>query len=457
MKSTLIMLCILGTSLAGSAQDKSFDLSKYKFPDFKRHELEFNFNSSGQSSNWNGNRNNYETGSWDTVQYKNLEDYTIFSLNYNYIHNTRKKQLSINSNFNSSYRFSKYSTDEETTFYHSPLANFSIYADQKYYLTENKWFLEISPGFESEIWSTNEKYFTSEVVYSKQRGNSFSAQFGLGGGIGRIENITEFWQAYYILEGLNKQGSLLREPSEKDIYELATLASQLKSKRFFDSRLKKIDEMKSIDSLMHKTNLIDKSDIYYFNTLNDYWNFANISNRSSGRVLKVLMTPEVSHRFFKELGKLEHTTNETHLNTQIDFQCYKQLNLFWERILNVNFINQTTLDDDSEHLIRNYPNNLFQFNSGIGWNFYPNFRTSFNSGLSYQASQFVGELNPQDIKYVKEWSNNVGLHSSVYYYLSPQLRFEGNINASHSDNKQFSTRRDWLSISYSLGFRYAIF
>ena len=52
MRLTLTLLCILGVSLAGSSQDKNFDLSKYKFPDYKRHQLEFNFNSSGNSNSY---------------------------------------------------------------------------------------------------------------------------------------------------------------------------------------------------------------------------------------------------------------------------------------------------------------------------------------------------------------------------------------------------------------------
>ncbi|MDO9615600.1 MAG: hypothetical protein Q7J86_13880, partial [Bacteroidota bacterium] len=52
MKQTFTVLCILCLSFAGFSQDKNFDLSKYKFPDYKRHELELNFNSNGRSHSY---------------------------------------------------------------------------------------------------------------------------------------------------------------------------------------------------------------------------------------------------------------------------------------------------------------------------------------------------------------------------------------------------------------------
>ena len=52
MKPTTTLLCIIFLSFTGFSQDKNFDLSKYKFPDYKRHELELNFNSSGRSESY---------------------------------------------------------------------------------------------------------------------------------------------------------------------------------------------------------------------------------------------------------------------------------------------------------------------------------------------------------------------------------------------------------------------
>ena len=454
MKRTIATLCLLGAALTGFCQDKNFDLSRYKFPDYKRHELELNFNSNGRSSSWSAINGSNPDGTWRTVDYKDVYNNSVINLGYNFTNNTRKRQENIYSSFSSSYRFDKSSNELGTTTFSSPDANFRISDEEKYYLTENKWFLEVDPEFDFQIGSDNYKSPNTDDI--KRRRNAFNAQIGLGGGIGRMEYVSDYWQAYYILEELKKQGSLVRNLEEKDIYEFATLTSQLKSKRFFDFRLKKIEEMKSLDSLMHENHLIEQEDISYFSTLSDYWNFANISNRSSGRVLKILVTPMVSHRFDKELGGWKQTNNTTYLKSEINFQCSKQLNLYWERNFNLNFSNMTTINNDFNSFYE-YPKNFLQINSNLGWNYYPNFRTQFRTMLSYHATQFASGLNQAETAYKKVWSNNVELNSSIYYYLSPQLRINGNISANYYDKKPNSEQKEKLDIYYTLGFQYSIF
>lgn len=453
MKQSLILFCILVATWMGNAQDKNFDLSKYKFPDYKRHEMELNFNSSGNSSRWSAIYENTGDGISRTIDYKDSYNNSNIELGYSLIKNTRKRQENIYSSLRSSYRFDKSVDELGTSTFSSPIANLNISVEEKYYLTENKWFLEVDPQFDSEIWSVNEKSPT--IVESKRRGNRFYAQLGLGAGIGRMELVSDYWQAYYILGDLKKQGSLLRDLEEKDIYEFATLASQLKNKRFFDSRLKKIDEMKSIDSLMQKQHLTEHGDISYFTTLNDYWNFANISYRSSGRVLKILLTPVHGYRFDKELGKITNTIHETNLSTGIDFSSAKQLNLFWERYFHLSLSNQTKFDENGS--IIKYPKNFQGINSGMSWNYYPNFRTQFKTSISYIGSQFASGVNQDETKYKKAWSNALFFLSSAYYYLSPQLRIEASIRAYYIDKRHDLGPKEKLDITYSLGFRYAIF
>jgi hypothetical protein len=423
------------------SQDKNFDLSKYKFPDYKRHLLEFNFNSNGNSSSWSD-------------IYKQSNNTSGFNLSYNFVKSTRKRVESLSSTLNTSYDFSKSvnESDKITNKYIS--GYFSIDASERYYLTEDKWFLEIDPGFYSNIGrNTSDGTSTGKL---KSSTNYFGIELGLGAGIGRIENVTEFWQAYYILEGMKKQGLLSRQTSSDDVSQLATLSSQLKSKRFFDSRLKKIDEMKSLDSLMHVTGLVENSDISYFNTINDYWNFANIPTRQSGKLLKLLVTPLVSRNFYNLSNGEKHTTNTTSLRTALDFQCHKQMNLFWERFFYLNLSNNTTIDSD-ENIVYKYPKNFLRVNSNAGFDYYPNFRTQVRASVNYLVYQYMDELNEANTAYLKSWSNNLSLNCNVYYYISPQLRIEGIVGANYADQISGSSQKDKVYLSYNLGFRYAIF
>jgi hypothetical protein len=107
MKQTIATLLILGSSITGFSQDKNFDLSKYKFPDYKRHELELNFNSSGSSNS------NYSvippTDSYSGTTYdsSNSNFNSYFKLGYNYENFTRKRIDHFYSSLTGQYDYSK--------------------------------------------------------------------------------------------------------------------------------------------------------------------------------------------------------------------------------------------------------------------------------------------------------------------------------------------------------------
>jgi hypothetical protein len=278
MKQTIVTLCILGASLLVYAQDKNFDLSKYKFPDYKRHELNFNFNSNG--SNY---KNSYDKPSNNGIGniVRNVNSYysshSNFSLGYQYDYLTRSRIDQVHASLSGQYDFTKVHSSTENTKQMNPNLSLNFGGSRRYYLTEDKLFLELAPDLGYNI--SEIKRTTGGIVDTNNKSNSFNALIDLGVGMGRMEKVSDLWQAYYILEKLKKQKSLVRELNEKDIFEFASFASKLKNKRFFDARLRKIAELQAIDSLLHKQGLIEGSDISYFTTLNDYWSFAYFRDR----------------------------------------------------------------------------------------------------------------------------------------------------------------------------------
>ncbi|MFY9152981.1 MAG: hypothetical protein WAO52_13260 [Prolixibacteraceae bacterium] len=453
MKNTLIMLCILCASFNGMAQDKDFDLSKYKFPDYKRHQLDFNFNSRGSNTSWSDYVFDSD-GVKQNIDYQNSSGNSYLNLLYTTVRSTRIRVENISSYVDGSTYFSKSVDETGTKKFNNQSINLGFSAIERYYLKENSWFVEVNPNFDFSLWAANDKNQTTDKFQSS--GNNFSINLGIGGGIGRIEDVTEFWQAYYILEGLKKHGLLDRNPSLKDVTDLATLASQLKSKRFFDFRIKKMEEMTSLDSMMRQSGFIEHSDIAYFNIMNDYWSFANVSNRSSGKILKVMVTPMVSHRFDNPYFDENRTQNSTYLNSGLYFQCAKQINLFWERNFNFNLTNKSTIDTDETSFYK-LPKNYLKLNSTFGYSFYPNFRTIVRTYLNYNAKQYSHSLNQSNTEYLKSWSTNLSLNAQVNYYISPQLTVQGNFAANYVDEEQNISQKDKLYLSYNLGFTYAIF
>lgn len=451
MKQTIVFLCILGASLLVNAQDKNFDLSKYKFPDYKRHELNFNFNSTG--SNY---KNSYDEPSNNGIGniVRNVNSYysshSNFSLGYQYDYLTRNRIDQLHASLSGQYDFTKVHSSIENTKQMNPNLSLNFGGSRRYYLTEDKLFLEVAPDLGYNI--SEIKRTTGGIVDTNNKSNSFNALIDLGVGIGRMEKVSDLWQAYYILEKLKGQNSLVRELDEKDIFEFASFASKLKNKRFFDARLRKIAELQAMDSLLHKQGLIKASDISYFTTLNDYWSFAYFRDRESGRVLKFWLSPQYSRYYYKSVGTSSQISTDTKLFSNLSFNCTKQLNLFWDRHLNVLLSNETLIDKTGSNS-DNYPENIFHTDVNFGFDFFPNSRTSVSASVGYGGSE--GIYQEYSNTFIKQWSNRIYFGLDGVYYVSPQLQITGSYRIGYSDKiyNAFNT----TNMNYNLGLRYAIF
>lgn len=453
MKTTLSILCVVGTILLSFGQDKNFDLSRYKFPDYKRHELEFNIGSNGRISRWSQIYSSPEGGSWKNIDQKNSYSNSSLNLYYSFIRNTRERQENIYSDINTTYFSDKIVNETGSKTTNSFNTDLSVFANERFYLTENKWFLEVNPGLSADIGSSSEKL--PEQIKSKRNGHSLNLGVDLGGGIGRIEHKSDLWQAYYILKDLEKQGILSRSLEENDFFEFAKTASHLKSKRFFDFRLKKIDEMKSLDSLLQKNKLITDGSVAYYSTLSDYWNFATIAERFSGKVINMLIAPLYRYQYSYESEKNKTTNNSTEVSSSANFSYIKQLNLFWDQFFNVNLENITYLNGNDFGY--DYPDNLLKISSSMGYSYFPNFRTQFKTSFLYWGRQYNSGINENQTRITTAWSNYLKFDSSLYYYISPQVRIEANIGINYWDKIPGNVQEKKLTTSYGFSLKYAIF
>ena len=451
MKRSLLMLCILGTSLVASSQDKSFDLSNYKFPDYKRHELEFNFNSNG-----NGQKNTSESPDYSNNGVITKYDYSSFNsqssatLDYNYNYLTRKRIDYLHSTLSGNYDYSMSNGLNDKVKVSDPDFNLSLNGSRTMYLHENKFFLEGETNLSFHQYNSNRT--VNNQYYTKNLTNYLDFSVSLGVGIGRMEMVSDLWQAYYILEKLKKQGSLSKELTNENVYEFAYQASRLKNKRFFDARLRKIAELQSLDSLLHKQGLIADTDISYFTTLNDYWSYGTFQDRQSGRVLKFWISPEYARAYYKPSGETSNLSYKTSLSSNISYTCTKQLNLYWERHFNVLLSNETRINSNGPSY-SGYPDNIRMTNLNYGYGFFPDSRTSISGYLGY-TGQTLFITNSTSYS-PNLWMNMVYVNFKGYYYLSPQLQITGTINFSYRDKGVKITNE--FDTSYNLGLRYAIF
>ena len=439
MKKLILLTLVLWCTVSSFSQNKNFDLSKYKLPDIKRHQLDLSFNLGGGQNNYTEN---------DEVDIRNKHFNSEAFFDYNFYFNSRKKIINSTTSLSPSFLYKKEkegSTIEDTN--RESEIHFNTKCESSFFQNEKNLFLHIAP--ELILVHSKEKSKRNSETNFDYTYNSFEASVGLGIGKGRLEPVSDLWQSYFILESLNKDGLLNRELNESDIEEFATLSSQLKNKRFFDYRLRKIEEMKALDSLLHNQQLITNTNINYFTILNDYWSFANVSDRYSGSEIKFISTP----RFYSWSNKNSNSQNDRDesffdITSKISFKNSKQINLFWERNLWCEVSSRNILDREEDTA-----NDFLSGSIGFEYNYFPNFRTSIQSGLSVTARESNVYSNGD---LLKKWINETYLHSSINYYISPQLRLSGTIGLSYI-NKLNYRLTDILNIGYQLNLAYAIF
>jgi len=264
--------------------------------------------------------------------------------------------------------------------------------------------------------------------------------------------VSDLWQAHFILEKLKKEKIISKELTDENVYEFAYLSSSIKNKRFFDSRLRKIAELQSLDSLLRKQALVSESDISYFTLLNDYWSFGDFPDRQSGRVMKFWISPEYERAYSKNAPENSYNPHKTSLISTASFNCSKQLNLFWERRVNFSLSYEAVLDKSGIYYTSYQKNNLSP-NLNFGFGFFPDSRTSISGYLGYSGrNQFIS--NTMTVL-PKQWINSIFFNFNGYYYISPQLQLTGSFRLSYNDKGYQSTENFFTQ--YNLGLRYANF
>ncbi len=442
MKKQFTILSLSLLAAMGYAQDKNFNLSKYKFPDYKRHELEFNFNSVGSSSN---HTFTYPIDDINTTQkYKSSKFQSNFDTEYKYSNFTRKRIDQLNISFFGSYNYYKTENYNSKSKEISPNLNLEIEASRKNYLKKDKLFIGEVLTFSSSY--SRDKY-TENTTLSDSKSYNTKLGLGISIGSGRIEHVSDLWQGYYILTKLKQQNSLDRELKEQDIFEFSKFISQLHNKRFFDYRQRKITEFQALDSMLYSQKLIDRTDMRYFTTLNDYWSYPSYFDRKSGKEIVFQLLPNTDIYRDEYTGGSVYTPRKTSLKSDISFEHNKQINLFWERRFFIGAECQTLIEKNS-YINSNYPTNLFSSFISISYGFYPNTRTNISASLSYRGYEFETSLN-------KAWNNYPSANLGFTYFISPQLQFTGSFFSNYSTSKHYS--HHGYDFSYNLGLRYAIF
>jgi len=287
---TLLFALIFTVSVYSQIQLDEFKLSDYKLPDIKRHKLDVNFDLNGgiQLTDYFSEKSYYNSTTGRGV----------FMPAYSFYRNSRKYQGQQEARFNLDYYAGKWDNQQE--FYDgnkyfqdhnskSFQTGLDLFSENRFYMGDEISYFEVNFNSQIEYYSSSiESSTTGDINVldfyqnSKHKSHLYKIEMPVLVGFGRVEQVQDSRHALFILNDLRKKGRLKRIPDVNEIIQLSEKISIVKNKRFFDSRLQKIDELDTVNGFLLEHDLLEKQDITYFSSLNDMWDFGGNPVRLSG-------------------------------------------------------------------------------------------------------------------------------------------------------------------------------
>jgi hypothetical protein len=455
MKTKFLFTILFISSLInnGFGQYNNFDLSDYKLPDLKRKSIDTYFNLSGNNgtikfnTNYYGNDNRQKTNN-NTLNGDILLNYSSFinspTLQRESNLSTQLSVLNAHQKANSTGFAYEYGYGNEygyiyrnfvnelvqKSLYYNPVIHYSL-INRNYYRPIYFYETDIVVNYsfnkvKNTLKSESDNYTDTRTT------NNFATYVPLKIGIGRIEPVQDARHALYILEELKKTNRLSADLSAEEIIHLARHISQLKNERFFDTRVRQMQEIESIDSFMVANNYIAQQDARYFTTLTDIWMYGNQPQRNSGTRISAALYPGYSIANQKNIskgdyeGEFKQSVNAFYINGGFEFLRERPMNLYWQNTISLNAYAGTIKGNYQssfgvDELTINMPNLLFSFAQTIGY--YPNTRTDFQLTYSARYLQMI-DNNEADDSVLGMEGKGVGASAnlSINYYVSPRLR-----------------------------------
>lgn len=450
---------------ASFTQDQ-FRLSDYVNPDYHWKQLNLGFNLAGNNnlsrdkflSDFNSKQTDNSFSSGLVIGYYSTKN----SIRYQ-----GKQDISFGGNFNSAMHVNKDLISENRS-----KVNFGHQEGSLTFHFENRFYGNLKKFFESDLIlltslsNSSSKYNNDEENLPFQDKNTdtryyLMASLPLLAGKGRIEEVQDARLAVYILDDLTRTGNLTRNPSADEITRVAEFITQLKNQRYFDSRIRKIEEITALDSVLTAMGLKANSGASYYTLINDNWDNSNGPVRHTGWRLSAGIRPGIDwnsgvyERFYHDTltgsggidyytHKQNYTNTAWNLDAVTGFLWEHPANLYWQhsfstdaayslfhRLDVTNIYDRDSLTSKEKDEL-NTPNLFVDLEYKIGY--YPNSRTSIALRANTGYAQYWGneKINDDPETDASNIQINTLLILSCYYYMSPQLRFTINLSSRYA-------------------------
>nr|NQU94505.1 hypothetical protein [Bacteroidota bacterium] len=455
-KISFFVSCLFFIGQTVFAQLDEFKLSDYKLPNLKRHQLDLILNS---GSDINNETNSIEGHKSD---YSGING--NFFANYNYYQNSIKYQGQQNISLDSRYSMLNQQTESDNLppyKYTTDLSqiqttiNINVQSDNRFYYRNLKYFeIQLSTWFilENRKQNTEQNYSLDNYYNSEIRleSNYFFVKLPLYIGSGRIEQVQDARQSIFILNKLLKVNRLQRIPSHDEIIAMSEKISEVKNKRFFDSRLQKIEELDTVNSVLTTMGLIRDTDITYFTSLNDMWAYGDRQQRLAGYRVYFGVEPEMNiatNGQKQDIGESSSTYPQTdedetsrftakRLLIAMGFDYEKPIHQKWQYSFQSKLgVGPATYQVKKDYKMPDYVQSTEKINNmdyslwlNTEMGFSPNTRTyltiSVGAFVNYNKGTYYWQSENQESKN-KSYNLNAGL--DAYYYISPKLRLSGKL------------------------------
>lgn len=443
---TLVGFLLTSIGLS-TAQTNTYDLSAYETADYKRKELNFEFNASGDFKNVKL-ENNYTRNTANG----NLKG------EYFSIKNTRRLQEEIRLKIGLTNDYSHYKDNESEDFpnYFVKEQGFgtSVLLSRigRRYLTKT-FYLEVSPS--AQLNYKRNTYKSDQIDKRKETDFSSTVGANIGVGVGRIEQVEDARQAVYILDDLRKKNVLNRDMTHDEITEFASLITKIKNKRQFDSRIKLIEEITAVDSLLESKGIVIKdAGAAFYTSLYDMWMYGGLERRQAGNRFSIGVTPQY---YFSRYSK-DQPYRDKDITSTVSGIAYVKYE--YENPVNLKLQKSASLyggfgwgkPRDAHNVI------LTEFVGSYGLGYYINTRTYFslNAVEEFGWSRFGGADDRAN--YLRTITSLVG---KGYYYLSPQFRIFGDCGLSYEFTRDIDNNLNYHDksphVRFNFGIQYSFF
>ncbi|MFT5822103.1 MAG: hypothetical protein ACI8ZM_003359 [Crocinitomix sp.] len=390
---TLIIVCCIATRFNSAysqlSNEKKYDfLKNYKAPDFKQRRLSIDFDLGG------GNNALYSTKAGYFSENTSLRYYQYA--------NTQKYQGNFLGYFQSRINWDK--SDLGTSFYSA--TGLGLRTTNRFYFKSN-WFV----GVHGDMQLGHLYRSDPEPEDMESFGASVRPSFSIGNG--RLEPIQYARNAMDIEKQL-KRGNRLTDPySIADLNKIAERLAVINNVRFYDYRLRRIEQFEAIDATLKEIGGINEFDIAYFAHLADAYLYAQNFRRFSG-VRNELGIASL-FRFDHQFADVEPNNRRTYGSNLYYYLSYNlpqsygfQHTFFTSAIAGI-------MEYDHSGLEVPYSEGNAWVNVGYELGVYPTTRTNINFGVKAGAN-------------FADFATGAEMYANGAVYLSPQFRlsFEAN-------------------------------